>query len=214
MLSRTALSLVLGLAACGAPDPASVDPVEVAPADDAPLADAPVDAARPPADTQAPGVGTPGNLWVEDATGQVAGVLFRRGSDDQMGGKAIYDLVTIYHPPSGLFYDATLSDAVVRYPATTYFAGYNCDVPIGVAAGGCADCVSGYGTGLRHGGRWYRVRGGASFAQMAPGSTRGPARATECVAHGTTNAKGFPVDEVVANAPPASFTAPLEVVWR
>jgi len=208
LASLAALLLIPG--ACGDPTPAGVDPVEVGAADDTA-----VDAARPAeTDTQAPAAGTPGNLWVEDAGGQLAGVLFRRGNDDQVGGKAIYDLVTVYHPASGLFYDVTLSDAVVRYPTTTYFGGYNCDVPIGVAAGGCADCVSNYGTGLRHGGRWYRVRGGVTYEQMAPGSTRGAARTTECVAHGTTNAKGFPVDEVVANAPPATFAPPLKVVWR
>jgi len=159
-------------------------------------------------------VAAAGNLWVEDAAGQVAGILFRRGGDDQIGGKVIYDLVTVYHPDSGLFYDVTMSDAVVRYPATTFFKGYNCDLPIGIASGGCTDCVSAYGMGILHGGKWYRVRGGVTYEQQGPGSTIGPARTTDCVSHGTTNAKAFPVDAVGGAAPPTTFAAPLRVVFR
>lgn len=204
LISLVALSVV----ACG--EGSGVDPVEVAPDEDLAQADTPGDGTP---DTGATPV-TAGNLWVEDADGQVAGILFRRGGDDQIGGKTIYDLVTVYHPESGLFFDVTMSDAVVRYPATTFFKGYSCDIPIGVASGGCADCVSGYGMGLLHGGTWYRVRGGVAFEQQGPGSTIGPARTTECVSHGTSNAKAFPVDAVAGASPPTSFTPPLRVVFR
>lgn len=194
------------VAGCG--QDGGVAPVEVAPGDELSQADS------ASVDTAGATPGGPGNLWVEDAGGQVAGILFRRGGDDQIGGKTIYDLITVYHPESGLFYEVTMSDAVVRYPANTFFKGYNCDVPIGVLSGGCADCVSTYGMGLLHGGSWYRVRGGVTFDQLGPGSTIGPARTTECVSHGTSNAKGFPVDAVAGATPPTSFTAPLRVVFR
>lgn len=212
LTTLTALALFTALTAPGCGQDGRVAPVEVAPGDELSQADTPADSAIP--DTAGATPGAPGNLWVEDATGQVAGILFRRGGDDQIGGKTIYDLVTVYHPESGLFYEVTMSDAVVRYPATTFFKGYNCDVPIGVASGGCTDCVSTYGMGLLHGSSWYRVRGGVTFDQLGPGSTIGPARTTECVSHGTSNAKGFPVDAVAGATPPTSFTAPLRVVFR
>ena len=60
--------------------------------------------------------------------GQALGVLVRRGSDDNIANRAIYDLVTVFHPGSGLFFEVTMSDGVARYPATTFFAGYDCDV--------------------------------------------------------------------------------------
>jgi len=208
LLVALASLAALTSASCG--EESGVNPVEVSPGDDLSQADAPADSAN---DTGATPTGG-GSLWVEDAGGQVAGILFRRGGDDQIGGRTIYDLVTVYHPDSGLFYDVTMSDAVVRYPATTFFRGYSCDVPIGVASGGCSDCVSGYGIGILHGGAWYRVRGGVTFDQQGPGSTIGPARTTECVSHGTSNAKAFPVDEVGGATPPTTFTAPLRVVFR
>ncbi|PIE17019.1 MAG: hypothetical protein CSA66_06995 [Proteobacteria bacterium] len=209
---RHSLIRVLGVAAlacgaCGSEVSEGVDPVEVSPSDGATE-----DAARPP-DAGAAAAGA-GAIWVEDAAGVAAGVLVRRGSDDNIASRAIYDLVTVYHPDSGLFYEVTMTDGVVRYPATTMFRGYGCDVPIGVAVGACTDCRSGFGVGLRHGDAWWRVRGGVGYEQLAPGSTRSSGLSAECVTHGTSNAKAYPVDRVTGATPPQSLSPPLRFVWR
>ncbi|MDP6945877.1 MAG: hypothetical protein QF464_17130, partial [Myxococcota bacterium] len=69
-----------------------------------------------------PGVGevTGGGVWVVDSAGQAVGALVRRGSDDNLVYRAIYDLVTVYHPESGLFFEITMTDGLVRHPSTTF----------------------------------------------------------------------------------------------
>jgi len=190
--------------ACGS-ESGGVEPVEVRPpGDGATRGDAP----------GAPG-GAEGAIWVVDAHGEPAGVLFRRGTDESVAGRVVYDFVTVFHPGSGLFYELTMSDGEVRFPATIYFSGFNCGTPVGVAAGGCVECRSGYGAGFLHGGRWWRLRGGETRRQMSMGSTRSGGISTECVAHGTSNALGFPVEEVPASAsPPTSFAAPMAFAYR
>lgn len=197
------LTLLLLANGCGAADE-GVDPVEVAPGDG--------DGAA--SDARDPGAASGGAIWVEDADGQVLGTLFRRGGDDQVAGRAHYDLVTVFHPESGLFFEVTMGDGVVRYPVTTFFSGFNCSEPVGVVAGGCDTCLSGYGIGLLHLGRWWRVRGGELASQLSAGSTHASGRASECVAHSTSSARGFPVDEVSGAAPPTQLTPPLRFVWR
>lgn len=216
---RPAALLALLLTACGGPKD-RVEPVEVSPpsdsalpADSAAADSAPAPDARPPADTTGAGP-TGGGLWVEDANGQLVGWLVRRGSDDSIAHRVIYDIVTVFHPESGLFFEVTMSDGVVRFPNTVYFKDYACANPIGVAAGTCADCKSAFGVGFRHGGRWWRMRGGAAYELMAMGSTLGSGLGGDCVSHGTSNAKGYPVDEVDGPAPPLDFAPPLRFVFR
>ncbi len=173
--------------------------------------DAPPDTSRP--DTQ-PGTDTPSGLWVEDAAGVPVGLLVRRGSDDSIASRAIYDFVTVYHPASDLFFEVTMSDAVVRLPPNTFFQGFGCDTPVGIGIGACTECKSAYSLGFLHGNRWWRVRGGVPFATMGPGSVVKGGIATECVGHGTANAKLFPVDQATGTTPPTSFAAPLRFVAR
>src|SRR5690606_9164289 len=128
-------------------------PIEVAPADgDHELAG--------PGDTGPGATPSSGALWVEDADGVPVGVLVRRGGDDAIAGRAVYDAVMVFHPDSGLFFEATMADGVVRQPAATFFTGASCDTPVGVGSGGCAECRSGYGLAFRHDGAWWRVIGG------------------------------------------------------
>jgi hypothetical protein len=177
------------------------------PPEDANVSDKPRDT-RPGAETSGHG------LWVVDDEGVAVGALIRRGSDDATVGRAIYDFVTVYHPDSGLFFEVTMSDGVIRYPANTFFSGYGCDTPVGIGAGGCAECRSGYGLGFLHKGAWWQVRGGSAFETMGPGSVMKGGLSGECVAHGTSNAKLFPVDRVSGTAPPTSFSPPLSFEWR
>ncbi len=197
-------ALLLALAACHG-DPGA-DPVEVAPADGA-LEVATLDGGAGPSPAG-------GALWVEDADGVTAGVLVRRGGDDAAAGRVIYDLVTVFHPDSGLFFDLTMADGVVRYPATTFFNGSGCGQPVGVTAGGCSECRSAFGLAFLHDGAWWRVEGGATSQQRANGSSRGPGVASPCVAHGSANTKVFPVEAVTGPAPPTTFAAPLRFSWR
>ncbi|MFT7581697.1 MAG: hypothetical protein ACI9MR_003375 [Myxococcota bacterium] len=207
------VSVALLTTACSPDDTAAIDPVEVAPAEtiaDSVFADAP-----PVGDTAPrPGVPTGGGLQIEDANGQFVGVLIRRGSDDNVANRAIYDLVTLYHPGSGLFFDVTMSDAVIRYPATTLFDRGGCDVPVGISSGGCRECRAGFGTGIFHAGRWWRVRGGELEQQISAGASIGGGLSTTCVAHGTNNARAFTVVEVAGEAPPTSLLPPLRYVWK
>ncbi len=158
--------------------------------------------------------GEPASLWVVDAVGVAAGLLIRRGSDNNLADRAIYDIITVYDPPSGLFYDLTMSDGVVRYPGTTFFWGPVCAEPVGLGVGGCTDCRAGYGIGFRHEGAWYRVVGGSTFELASAGSTKDSGLAEGCVVHGTTNAKVFPVELVAAASPPLTFVAPLHFEVR
>lgn len=216
------------LAACSddKPGPAVVDPSDTSAPSDARPVDgvAPGDTATPadtvaPADTAAPdtrpGAGADvSGIWVVDNNGVDVGLLVRRGSDDATAGRAIYDFVTVFHPDSELFFEITMTDAVVRYPANTFFEGYSCDVPIGIGVGPCQECRSAWGLGILHAGRWYKVRGGAAWETRGPGSVLKGGIATECVAHGTANAKVFVVDPVTGAQPPASFAPPLRFSAR
>jgi len=216
--------LVLALTACAdKAGPAVVPPADVP--TDAPTADIPTDSttdAPPtppdaPTDTRPdtnPGTDTPSGLWVEDAAGVPVGLLVRRGSDDSIASRAIYDFVTVYHPASDLFFEVTMSDAVVRLPPNTFFQGFGCDTPVGIGIGACTECKSAYSLGFLHGNRWWRVRGGVPFSTMGPGSVVKGGIATECVGHGTANAKLFPVDQAAGTTPPTSFAAPLRFVAR
>lgn len=216
--SRALLASLVLLGACT--DKAG--PALVSPADDSdesttdtPTADIPTDiptdTSRP--DTQ-PGTDTPSGLWVEDAAGVPVGLLVRRGSDDSTASRAIYDFVTVYHPASDLFFEVTMSDAVVRLPPNTFFQGFSCDTPVGIGIGACTVCKSAYSLGFLHGNRWWRVRGGVPFVTMGPGSVVKGGSSTECVGHGTANAKLFPIDQATGAAPPTSFAAPLRFVAR
>jgi hypothetical protein len=222
------VALAFLFAAC-ADKAAGLDPVEVSrPSEDLYAAEPdatatpPDDTATPaPQDTRedtrvpvAPGATPAGQLWVVDDAGLVVGALVRRGSDDTTAGRTIYDLVTVFHPDSGLFFEVAMTEGRVLYPANTFFAGYGCDTPIGIGAGGCAECRAGFGLGFLHGGRWWEVRGGSSFDTMGPGSVIKGALSTECVPHGTSNAKLFRIDPVTGTSPPTSFTPPLRFEWR
>ena len=84
--------------ACGE-EQGAVDPVEVAPGDGVDEETTTVADTIPPRDdSTGPGAGTAGAIWVEDAQGQAAGVLVRRGSDDNIADRALYDFVTLFHP--------------------------------------------------------------------------------------------------------------------
>lgn len=155
-----------------------------------------------------------GGLFVVDAVGVEAGLLVRRGSDDGTADRALYDFVTVFHPESGLFFDVTMSDGVVRYPGTTFFSGAVCGAPLGVGVGGCTGCRAGYGIGILHAGAWYVVEGGSTFELATAGSSRESGLSTDCVVHGTTSAKVFPVAAVTGPAPPTSFVPPLSFDWR
>ena len=229
------------LAACTASDTAG--PVAVPPADDEVATSTSGDAATPdvarPSDVQAetlaraedvgdprrsdttgrpqlPGADeiTGGGVWVVDSAGQPVGALVRRGSDDNLVYRAIYDLVTVYHPESGLFFEVTMSDAVVRRPSTTFYSTADCQNPIGISYGGCSDCRSGPGTALLHDDTWYRVTPGVTFQVTTAGSTRGSGLQDACSSHHTDSAKIFPVTAVSGPSPPTVFTAPLHFAWR
>src|SRR5262249_4204559 len=149
-----------------------------------------------------PGSSDVSGVWVDDANGVPVGLLVRRGSDDATANRAIYDFVTVYDPVSGLFFEVTMTDAIVRYPANTFFDGFSCDTPPGIGIGPCEECRSGWTLGFLHAGRWYKVRGGASPEVRGPGSVMKGGLSSECVAHGTSNAKVYLVDPVDVNAPP------------
>lgn len=165
-------------------------------------------------DATRPGTTDVSGLWVDDANGVPVGLLVRRGSDDATASRAIYDFVTVFDPVSGLFFELTMTDGQVRYPANTFFDGFSCETPIGIGVGPCTDCRSAWNLGFLHKGRWYKMRGGAAFETRGPGSVLKGGTATECVAHGTSNAKVFVVDALETNTPPTSFAAPLRFVAR
>lgn len=217
-MARLVFIAILLSACADKPAPTSVEP-----GDTSPDSAAPADTATPtdsvtPADTSTPdtrpGVDDPSGLWVEDQNGVPVGLLVRRGSDDAVAARAIYDLVTVFHPPSGLFFEVSMTDAVVRYPANTFFEGFSCGTPMGIGVGSCTECRSAWGLGLLHGGKWWKVRGGATFETAGPGSVIKGGMSTECVAHGTSNAKLFPIDAVTGVTPPTTFAAPLRFVAR
>lgn len=217
----------LTVAACSEGKPG---PTEVSASDDsANVADTPAEATTPTAETaqpsdaednvevppdNPPGAGDVSGVWVDDANGVPVGLLVRRGSDDSTASRAIYDFVTVYDPVSGLFFEVTMTDAEVRYPPNTFFEGFSCDTPLGIGRGPCEDCRSAWNLAFRHQGRWYKIRGGSTWETRGPGSVLKGGIATECVAHGTANAKVFLVDPVQTNAPPATFAAPLRFVAR
>ena len=155
-----------------------------------------------------------GGLWVIDDVGDAVGLLVRRGSDDNLVYRAIYDLVTVFHPESGLFFEITMSDGVVRRPSTTFFASASCDNPIGVSYGGCAECRSAPGIGVLHGESWYQVTPGVTYEVTSAGSTMGSGLQDDCSSHHTDSAKVFPLEALSGPTPPTSFTAPLHFAWR
>lgn len=219
-----AVLTLLVLAACGDRAEPAIVPPHDAPAEASdPDADAPTppttdaaptaDLPRPPTDA-APGTSTPSGLWVEDAAGVPVGLLVRRGSDDAIAARAIYDFVTVYHPASDLFFEVTMSDGVVRLPPNTFFSGFGCDTPVGIGVGSCTECRAAWSLGFLHGGRWWRLRGGALFETMGPGSVMKGGLSTDCVAHGTSNAKLFRVDPATGTTPPLTFAPPLRFVAR
>ena len=166
-------------------------------------------------DAFAPGPAPGGTaIWVYDAADVPVGVMFRRGGDDSVAGRAVYDLVTVFHPQSGIFFEITMSDGQVRYPVNVFFRGPYCAEPVGASAGGCAECRSGFGLGFLHGNRWWRIRGGEIYQQVDSGSVRETGLSERCVAHGTSSAKAFPLDEVLVSPPPTVFEGPLRFVWR
>lgn len=218
-------SCALG-AACSEskPGPARVDAEDTVPVADARVDDASrADTSTAP-DVQAPdgttaeetrpGASDASGIWVEDANGVGVGLLVRRGSDDATASRAIYDFVTVFEPVSGLFFEITMTDGLVRYPPNTFFASGACDIPVGIGVGPCTECRSAWGLGFSHLGKWYKVRGGALFETRGPGSVLKGGISTECVAHGTANAKVFVVDPVALDAPPATFAPPLRFVAR
>ena len=226
-LTIVAITLTIG---CGQSPP--VEPVAVAPSDGEPAAnghdatpheDAPR-ARRADDIATEPEVSTPprpavgevegGGVWVVDSAGQDVGALLRRGSDDNLVYRSIYDLVTVYHPTSGLIFEITMTDAVVRYPSTTFFSTAACEGPIGISYGGCAECRSGPGTALLHLGSWYTVVPGVTFEVVTAGSTRGSGLEASCSSHHTDSAKVFPVTEVGGETPPKTFTPPLHFAWK
>ncbi len=199
-------------------------PVTVPPSDLAEVAPG-ADVARPadgtsPADGRASDTWTPGAgglggaVFVVDASGKDVGALVRRGSDDSAAGRAIYDIVTVFHPPSGLFFDITMTEATPLLPATTFFSGTGCATPVGMSAGGCPTCRAGHGIGFLHEGVWWRVVSGAAREQIANAATRSATAGAACVPHSSSNSQAFPVETVPGATPPASFAAPLHFVWR
>lgn len=214
------LALVLLLVACAdKPGPAVVEPADDG-SNDAPThADLPDGPGPTTADTTRPEDTHGGNpdasgIWVEDADGVSVGMLVRRGSDDQIASRAIYDIVTVYHPVSGLFFEITMSDGIVRLPQNTFFEDGNCNTPMGIGIGTCQDCKAGYGYGFMHGGKWWRVVGGSTWQTMGPNGIQKGGLTTDCIAHGTGNAKGFPVVIVAGDQPPTTFATPLRFTAR
>jgi hypothetical protein len=155
-----------------------------------------------------------GGLWAVDALDEPVGLLVRRGSDDNLADRAIYDLVTLYHPESNLFFEVTMTDAKPRYPTTTFFSTASCETPVGISAGGCLDCRSGSGIGFVHGDMWWRVASGKLFEQASAGSSQGGGIDEACTAHQTFNAKVFPVEQVTGPTPATDWEAPLHFEWR
>ncbi|MGM0575242.1 MAG: hypothetical protein ACQEXJ_05890 [Myxococcota bacterium] len=218
-VAATAVILLLSAAACGGDEagPITVEPAPDEGGEDAPrVADAPTDGgddARPP--WQPPGGDGDGHgVVVETADGVLVGALVSRGSDDSISGRTIYDTVTVFHPDSGLFLTVGMADGSVRLPATVFFSGSQCGEPVGLSAGGCGECRSGYGLGFPHGGTWYRVRGGRTFERTTAGSTMTDGVDPACMAHSVDNAKVFPVEVVTGPTPPTDMAAPLRFAWR
>ncbi len=186
-------------------------PVDDSQDDDTPTTDQPdiIRPSRPGADEVAGG-----GVWVVDSAGQDVGALVRRGSDDNLVYRAIYDLVTVYHPTSGILFEITMTDAVVRRPSTTFFSTADCQGPIGISYGGCSECRSGPGTALLHDGTWYRVTPGITFEVVTSGATIGSGMESACSSHHTDSAKVFPVSELNGPTPPTTFTPPLHFAWK
>lgn len=214
-----ALPLLVLLMACeGAatsPSPVTVEPGSDRDDDRATRTARETQATSPDPDGRRPRPGaSSGGIWVVDAAGAELGILFRRGSDDNIAHRAIYDIVTVYHPGSGLFFEVTMTDARVRYPATTFFQGSWCGDPVGVGVGGCDTCRAGYGIGLLHGDAWWKAVEGSEWEQATAGSSHDAGVHEDCTAHATFNAKVFPVEPVVGPAPPVGLIAPLRLEWR
>ncbi len=205
---------LLALVACSdaKPGPEQVDPADTTQVPDGTTPDGTI----PDATTNEtrPGASDVSGIWLEDANGVDVGLLVRRGSDDATASRAIYDFVTVFDPVSGLFFEVTMTDGRVRYPQNTFFQGGNCDIPVGIGVGTCAECRSAWGLGFSHAGRWYKVRGGATAETRSPNGVLKGGIADTCVAHGTSSAKVFVVDPVELDAPPAMFAAPLRFVAR
>lgn len=215
-LSPRAALLASLLAACaGAAEPVAVSPSDTPSASPDTPRDAPAarDAARADIPWR-PGAGTAGGLFLVDASGAEVGALVRRGSDDSTAGRAIYDVVTVFHPDSGVFFDITMTDATPLPPATTFFTGANCATPVGITAGGCPTCRAAHASAFLHDGAWWRVVSGAAREPIANGSTRAATAGAACVPHTSSNSPAFPVEPLPPPTPPTTFAAPLRFVWR
>ena len=174
----------------------------------------PQDATRPGPDVNGP-AGSGSAIWVLDAGDVPVGVLVRRGSDDSTTGDQVLDTVQVFNPSSGLFFDITMSDGVVRPPGILYFSDGNCSQPVGLAnTTGCGDCVSGYAQGVLAGGGWWRIRGGRKTVQKATVGSIRPSTGLDCTVHGAANTPVFEVERVTGVTPPTHFTPPLHFAWR
>ncbi|MBM4353649.1 MAG: hypothetical protein FJ109_07590 [Deltaproteobacteria bacterium] len=152
-----------------------------------------------------------GTLRVVDNDGKLVGVLVSR-SHRLLEDSELYDAVTVFHPPTGLFFTIRMADASVLLPAKVLFSAGNCTGKAAIRAS-CADCVSGYDMGFFYNKQWYRVQGGVLRDQFSYSSYVPEEPGAICAGHGNSNTYAFPVDPLGPGETPGLFVPPLRFAW-
>jgi hypothetical protein len=152
-----------------------------------------------------------GTLRVVDDNGTLVGVLVSR-THRLLENSELYDAVTVFHPPTGLFFSIRMSDASVLLPAKVLFASGNCTGKAAIRAA-CTDCVSGYDLAFYYNNAWYRVAGGASRVQFNYSSYVPEEPGAACAGHGNSNTQAFPVDPLGPGETPGLFVPPLRFAF-
>jgi len=195
------------LAFCSPISPPSDDAAPTAEIDAGPIPDA-LAASDGRADPEPAGNGT---LRVVDDNGTLVGVLVSR-THRLLEGSELYDAVTVFHPPTGLFFSTRMADASVLLPAKVLFAAGNCTGKAAVRAA-CGDCLSGYDLAFFYNKTWYRVAGGVPRTQFSYSSYVPEEPGAVCAGHGNSNTYAFPVDPLGPGKTPGLFVPPLRFAW-
>jgi len=162
-----------------------------------------------PNDVAGPQAG--GGLWVVDANGGAVGVLVSRGHPYTQNDP-LQDAVTVFSPKGDLFFSLRMSSGKVIVPK------------MGVSDGACGQVVvagnypnldgvlSGVQVGVAFKGDWYRVKPGEPLSLVPCAGTTSEGDDPKCVPH-SGSCRGFPVEKLPDGILPASFPAPLKVVF-
>ncbi len=186
------------------------------PSQDAPLPQA--DSAGPIPDALAASDDRPepepagnGTLRVVDAQGTLVGVLVSR-THRLLEGSELYDAVTVFHPPTGLFFSIRMADASVLLPAKVLFSAGNCTGKAAIRAS-CTDCLSGYDLAFYYNNAWYQIAGGEPRVQFSYSSYVPEEPGATCAGHGNSSTYAFPVDPLGPGQTPGLFVPPLRFAW-